>query len=138
MHWAVYYMGKREVIYIRTRGALTDLYENRRMISEGLAEGEKHGVTKFLIDDRDLTLGIGIADIYYLPGGYGNLGVSRNCKVAIVWDVAMNNEEKFKFYETCAVNLGYRHRLFKDFNAALDWLTDCEIQRPPVANWTDN
>ena len=124
MNWEIDYMQEEEVIYIRTSGTLTDLDENKRMISDGLAEGKKHGVTRFLIDDRDLTLKVGVVDIYYLPEVYLNLGVAREYKVAIVLAVATKNEEEFKFYEIRAANLGYSHRLFTDPNTALDWLTD--------------
>jgi hypothetical protein len=43
MHWEMNYMEKEGVVYKRTAGTLTDLRENQRMISECLAEAEKHG-----------------------------------------------------------------------------------------------
>ena len=124
MHWEVNFMEKEGVVNIRTSGILTDLSENQRMISDVLAEAEKHGVTKILIDDRDLTLKVDLVDIYYLPKEYDSYKSSRSYKVAIVFAVAnnTNSENKFKFYETRVANMGYNHRLFTDLNAALDWL----------------
>ena len=124
MNWEIEYMEQEGVICIRTTGTLTDVRQNQRMISDGLAEGVKHGATRFLIDDRDLTLKVGTLDIYYMPEAFDNLGVSREYKVAIVLAVATEDVKAFKFYETRAANVGYRHRLFTDLNVALDWLAD--------------
>ncbi len=124
MNWEIEYMQQEGVVFVRTAGPLTDVRQNQMMISDALAEAAKHGATKFLIDDRDLTLKIGTGDIYYLPEAYDNLGVSHKYKVAIVLAVTSKEEADFKFYETRAANLGYKHRLFTDPDAALDWLTD--------------
>ena len=124
MNWEIKYMQKEGVVYIKTSGTLTDVNENKKMISEALAEAEKHGATKALLDDRDLTLKVGTVDIYYMPEAFENLGVTREYKVAMVLADAAKDDEGFKFYETRAANLGYNHRLFTDPDTALDWLTE--------------
>jgi hypothetical protein len=124
MNWEIEYMQEEGVLYIRTSGSLSDVRENQMMIADGLAEGAKHGATKFLIDDRDLTLKLGTMDIYSLPETFKTLGVSHEYKVAIVFATVSKEDDDFKFYETRASNLGYKHRLFTDLKAALDWLTE--------------
>ena len=124
MNWEIEYMQQEGVVFIKTEGTLSDVRQNQRMISDALAEAEKHSATRCLIDDRELTLEIGVPELYYLPEAYDNLGVPRKYKVAIVIELATKDKIDFEFYETRAANLGYNHRLFKDINTALDWLTD--------------
>jgi hypothetical protein len=124
MNWEIEYMQQEGVVCVRAAGSLTDVRQNQMMISDILAEAKKHGATKFLIDDRNMTLEIGTVDIYYMPEAFDNLGVSRAYKVAIVFSVASKKDEDFKFYQVRAANLGYKHRLVTDPDAALDWLTD--------------
>jgi hypothetical protein len=131
MNWEIEYLQQEGVVYVRTWGTLTDVHANQMMIAEAVAEAEKHGATKCLIDDRDLTLEIGIVDLYYLPEAFSDLGVRHEYKVAIVFPVGSLKEENFKFYETRAANLGYTHRLFSDPDAALDWLTGGAIKEDP-------
>lgn len=124
MNWKIEYMQQEGVVCVKIAGVFDDVGQNQMMISDGLAEAAKYGATKFLLDNRDLTLKIEITDFYYLPDAYEKLGVSRRYKVAIVLSAVSIKDENWKFYETRAANLGYRHRLFTDPDAALDWLTE--------------
>jgi hypothetical protein len=94
------------------------------MICDALAEATKHGATKCLLDDRDLTLEVGKVDIYTMPEAFDKLEISREYKVAIVLPAVSKNVEDFKFYETRAANMAYKYRLFTDPDAALGWFTD--------------
>lgn len=124
MNWEIEYMQEEGVLYIKTSGSLNDVRENQMMIADALAEAAKQGTTKCLIDDRDLTLKLGTMDIYSVPETFKTLGVSHEYKVAIVFSAVPKGEDDFKFYEARAANLGYKHRLFTDPKAALDWLTE--------------
>jgi hypothetical protein len=124
VNWEIEYMQQEGIVCIKTAGNLDDVGQNQMMISEGLAEATKHEATKILLDDRDLTLNIGITDLYYLPNAFEKLGVDRKYKVAIVIRTGSIKDEHWKFYENRAANMGYSHRLFTGPDAALDWLTE--------------
>ncbi|MGD8454847.1 MAG: hypothetical protein PVF83_00590 [Anaerolineales bacterium] len=111
---------------VKNTGTLTDAEENRKMTAEALAAAEKHNSTKCLIDNRDLNLEMKTIDVYDVPDVLGEVGVPRNYKVAIIISESLQDTKGFRFYETRAFNKGFNHRLFTDFDTALDWLTDRE------------
>jgi hypothetical protein len=123
MNWEIEYLHEEGVLAVKTSGTLANVDENQKLIAEVLAVLKKYDVTKCLIDDRDLTLKLKTMDIYNLPELISKLGVSRTYRVALVVAESARDNEGFEFYETRAYNLGYKHRLFTDIEAALGWLS---------------
>jgi hypothetical protein len=123
MNWEIEYLHEEGVLAVKTSGTLANVDENQKLIAEVLAALKKYDVTKCLIDDRDLTLKLKTMDIYNLPELISKLGVSRTYRVALVVAESAQDNEGFEFYETRAYNLGYKHRLFTDIEAALGWLS---------------
>jgi hypothetical protein len=122
MRWKIEHIIEKGIIYIKTEGSLADVKQNSEMIVEIIENAKKYNVQKFLLDDRELELNIGTANIYFLPEDYGMLGVNRSYKVAIVLAIQPNNIEDYIFYETRAKNMGYQHMIFSDIASAESWL----------------
>lgn len=128
MDWIIKFLKQEGIVTVKNTGTLTDAEENRNMTADILAAVEKHGVTKCLIDNRDLSLEMKTIDLYDTPKVLGEVGVPRKYRVAIIISESMQDTKGFRFYETRAINRGFNHRLFTDYETALDWLTDRETE----------
>ena len=121
MSWTIDYLAEPGVVSIKTSGRM-NLEQLEQMIREGLAEAERHGATKFLVDHRDMTPDLPTADIYRLPEISLAAGVQRSFQVALVYSPEAARGKDFEFYEVRAHNFGYDHALFTTPQAALQWL----------------
>jgi hypothetical protein len=121
MSWTIAYLPEPGVVSIRTSGKM-NLEQLEQMIRESVAEGARHGATKFLVDHRDMTPDLPTADIYRLPEISLAAGVQRSFQVAIVYTPQAARGKDFEFYEVRAHNFGYDHALFASPQAALEWL----------------
>lgn len=128
MNWAFDYIQKEKVLRMTTSGAINDAGENQRAMSEGLAEANRCGTTKFLVDNRRLTKVLQPGDIYYLPEIFKTIGLTRQHQVAIVLLPSAMENVDWDFYQMRLANTGYSHRLFTDVDSALGWLAEQSAQ----------
>jgi len=84
----------------------------------------RHGTPKALIDVRALEGSLPTLNAYEIPKAFFQTIRDRSVlqKSAIV-DLK-ENEDRYKFLENVAVNLGYMLRIFSDVDEALQWLQD--------------
>jgi hypothetical protein len=122
MSWTIDYLAEAQVVRVKTSGTM-DLDQIKQMMVDGLAEGARRGTSRFLVDHRDMTPVLQMADIYRLPDVSLAVGVDRRFQVAIVFSPDSESWQDFEFYEIRAHNFGYDHRLFTTPEAALHWLT---------------
>jgi hypothetical protein len=127
MSWTIDYLPEPGVVSIRTTGSM-NLDQLRHLMRESIAEGARHGATKFLVDHRDMTPDLQTADIYHLPEISLTEGVERSFQVAIVYSPEAARSKDFEFYEVRAQNFGYDHTLFTTPQAAMEWLSGSDAQ----------
>jgi hypothetical protein len=123
--WIIRYEPQGDVIWITTEGVHT-LEDVRRMALDAVVQGKKFGGTRFLVDDRKMTPGFRLLDVYKLPRKFDEWGLPEGARVAIVYSGESLRKEDFRFLETAAGNFGQvRLRVFEEsVDAALEWLAD--------------
>ncbi len=86
-----------------------------------IAERDKHGYRKVLLDVREMTGKLSTIDAY-------NLGTEELEKFRRTGEVKVSiidledNRERFQFMENVATNMGLNLRIFSDVDKALKWL----------------
>jgi hypothetical protein len=100
-----------------------DFEATRSLLTQIVASTFRSGIHRILVDVRAARLAnIGVADIYTLVMHLMALGLDRGHKLAILNDPP----EEFdggKLFEQCAVRQGMNVAAFRDFEAALEWLS---------------
>jgi len=122
MPWTIEFLDAEQVILVTTSGSM-DLDGLKRLAVESLAESNRRGASRFLLDHRKMTPAVDAVEIYNLPNINESLGVTRQHRIAIVYDPASSDVANFQFYEDRAYNVGFDHRLFTDIDKAMKWLT---------------
>lgn len=121
MPWTIDFLEAEKIILVKTSGSL-DLGAFKRLAAESLAEAARLGVTCFLLDHRSMTPAVDAIEIYNMPRINEELGVTRQHRVAIVYDPESSDRSNFQFYEDRASNIGFDHRLFIGVAEAMKWL----------------
>jgi len=93
-----------------------------QMSSEGIQAGKKHGINKYLIDNRDIAPDLSLRDISNLPKAFNEQGLGSWNKVAVVFSPRSTKKENLTFFETASFNYGFLIRIFTDKNQAIEWL----------------
>ena len=83
----------------------------------------KNKVEKVLVDVRGLAGGMEIVDLYEVPAiGFAQLERWDVLRQAAIVDRA-ERQPSAKFFETVARNRGFNLRVFDDYDAAAEWLS---------------
>jgi len=82
---------------------------------------KEHQCKKVMCDFTDMTITESITGIYYYPSLAKSENIPTYLKFAILYS---RDEKNFLFWETVCRNQGYYIRVFKDNNAAIEWLAD--------------
>jgi hypothetical protein len=80
---------------------------------------ERTGCLRLLLDCREARVTETTAGIYENPGRILAAGLTRAGRIALVYS---RDREAHVFWETVSRNHGYDARVFRDLDAALDWL----------------
>jgi hypothetical protein len=123
MPWTIAYLQQQQVVRIETHGRM-DIAAIKAMITDAIAEADRHGVASFLVDHRDMIPDLPVSDLYYLVSDIEQLGANRQQKVAILWQPGPEQQSAMEFYQDRTYNAGFSHRLFTDEREALAWLTE--------------
>ncbi|MFN8384617.1 MAG: hypothetical protein U0V02_21970 [Anaerolineales bacterium] len=89
---------------------------------ETLSLGQEHGRTLFLGDCSELSGSPSIFDLYNLAREISLNPYSRSLKEAILMPKIPAFVESVNFWETISQNRGFRVRVFRDRQVALNWL----------------
>lgn len=126
MDWVIDYLPEDAVLRVTTSGTMRR-EDNTAFIREALAEGNERGVTRFLVDHREMTTALSIEEVFDLPKVISGLGVERSQRAAIVYREDSASRDDFFFYDARNISMGIRNvRLFTDPASALDWLRESE------------
>lgn len=122
MSWEVRYLDEQKIILVKNQGRLT--YQDfSDEINAIVSLSEKHQAYKILVDDTEMSTGIGTNDIYSFPKLYDGAGMSKLCKIAVVVSEDENGLADFEFFETVCINRGYLTKTFFNMDAAKAWFT---------------
>jgi hypothetical protein len=121
MSWEVCYLDDQAIILVTNRGRLT--YQDfSDEINAIVLLSEKHHLFKILVDDTEMSSGIGTIDIFSFPKLYEDAGMSKRCKIAILISEDEDQVGDFHFFETVCLNRGYNTKVFFNVNNAKAWL----------------
>jgi hypothetical protein len=121
MPWEIKILRNEDIINIVCSGNI-DYEQILQMSSEGINAEKKHGINKYLVDDRDITPDLSISEISKLPKAFKEQGLEPWNKVAIIFSSKSTKKEEFSYFETASFNYGFLIRLFSDEKQALEWL----------------
>ncbi len=123
MEWDFKFLPELGILSVKTAG---DLDYDRMLvfIEAAAAEMQRHGVDKILVDHRDAVLKMSPTRVYRLPAVEVAHGLGHRRMVAVVLSRSTARDEDTQIYEGVMRSNGLPHRLFRDPDAALDWLLD--------------
>ncbi|MCO5761338.1 MAG: hypothetical protein NHG36_07480, partial [Chromatiaceae bacterium] len=108
-------------VRLTTHGVL-DLDAISQVVAVALEHGERHGAIRFLVDHRDIALGVSILEIHELPKLFESQGLPRYFRVALLFKPVPKTAEYFRFHENRSASAGFLQCVFTDEPEALDWL----------------
>lgn len=132
MDWDCKYLPETGVLSVTTHGVL-DYELMLELIESTVAEMQKRGCERILIDHRNAVLQFSPTRMYRLPAVEIAYGVDRRQKVAVVLAPTSARPQDAQIYVDVMQTNGLPHRLFSDPEAALDWLLDRRADTPGPA-----
>ena len=112
----------REFLRTDVHGVL-DPKGSRDLLASLIQASTRHQVTRVLLDGREARSEASTADIWMLANDLGELGMSREHRIAFLLGPPREDFDRGAFLELCATNRGYQIRAFRDFEEAFSWLT---------------
>ncbi|HMF15536.1 MAG TPA: hypothetical protein VKE94_24655 [Gemmataceae bacterium] len=107
-----------------------DKASTRRALQEIAAACVARANHYVLIDTRQADgTALSAADVFELATGLEELGFKRPFKIAIV-NQPKDDFDRAAFFEDCATNRGFPTKAFRDFEAAVMWLSAGEPAKP--------
>lgn len=122
MAWSFVFLADRAVLRVTVTGRLT-LDAIQRMTPILLEHAERHGTDRILVDHRGAELALSTVEIHFLPDVLKGAGAPHDVHAAIVIAEDNPRREDYRFLEARTTKMGFRRRVFVDYEAALDWLT---------------
>ncbi len=121
MEWSVHHLKEQGIVFAKTQGCST--WETYRQFAEAMLEtGRQKGVRKFLVDHRDMVLGLSVLEIDDLPEMFRQIGMTDEDRIAVLYDPSAPHSSEFKFLENVSVLASLRLKLFSDKDKAIAWL----------------
>jgi hypothetical protein len=122
--WTIRHEPEGEIVWITTKGVHTP-EDVARMAREAVAEGDRLGWSRYLVDDREMTPDLRLLDVYKLPRLFEGWGLPAGARLAVVYWGASPRAEDWRFLETAAGNFGgVEVRVFADaVEEARAWLS---------------
>ena len=99
-----------------------DLNASRNMLCELMAFAKREQMSRLLIDCREASSGSSVLDLWTLAKDLGSLGLSPQHRVALL-NRPKDEFDRGAFLELCAGNRGFQIKAFREFEAAVAWLT---------------
>jgi hypothetical protein len=119
MPWELEYMPGPRVLFVRVTGTV-DIASWEAQLRMSVQEAEKHSCLRYLVDYRDSTLHLNIADLYDRPKFYAQVGMPHHARIALLFS---QPEAEKDFVESVTSNRGYLVKVFEAPEPALAWLT---------------
>ena len=100
-----------------------DTRGSREMRAKLIQAAAQHDVNRVLLDGRNARSEASTADIWTIANELGELGMSREHRIAFLLAAPREDFDRGAFLEICATNRGFQIRAFRDFEEAFSWLT---------------
>lgn len=125
MAWTVEYNEALNIVELKLSGRLSGA-ELQESAAARIALGEEHGITRFLIDARDLIAPRSTTlSIYEIAAKtYPKSNQRRDTRIAVINPSAPESEWIVQFYEDLCINRGWRVHMSDDRVTALGWLDE--------------
>jgi hypothetical protein len=121
MERSIHYLEEDGIVFAKTQGYST--WGPYKMFAEAMLElGRKKGVHKFLVDYRDMVLGLSVLEIDDLPKMFKGIGLCPEDKTAILYDPSAPHSSGFTFLENVSRLSSLRFKIFSDKDKAISWL----------------
>jgi hypothetical protein len=104
---------------------LVDQVTNKDLLkheAQCIALAKENESTRILSDARQATLEMSVVDLYGLPEFYGDQGLQRSVRIAVLPPTSEAGKDLVDFYETVSLNRGWTVGIFEERQEALDWL----------------
>lgn len=121
MEWSIHYLEEDGIVFVKTQGYST-WGPHKKLTEEALELGRKKGVHKFLVDHRDMVLGLSVLEIDDLPKMFKGIGLCPEDKTAILYDPSVPHSSGFTFLENVSRLSSLRFKIFSDKDKAIAWL----------------
>lgn len=123
MVWTVEHNEELGIVELRLAGRLSGA-EFQESAASRIALGQEHGVTKFLLDARELIAPRSATmSIYEIAAKtYPESNQPRDTRIAVIVPTEPESEWIVQFYEDLCVNRGWRVHMSDDRVSALAWL----------------
>jgi len=74
------------------------------------------------VDFSNASLEVSLANLYWLPDYYTELGAPNHVRAAMILPGGGAQREAYQFFQTACKNAGYNVQLFDERSAAAAWL----------------
>jgi hypothetical protein len=122
LKFCVNYVPSSHVIHVHAEGRLTSS-NCMEVALQVLRVAEEYKCAHVLCDYTQTSFTESITEIYQYPKRYHAIGFPVTIKVARIY---ASNESEHLFWETVCGNRGFRFRVFKTEEEALNWLKEKE------------
>lgn len=123
MGWKIESMQDAGIILTTVSGVVT-IDEIKKIADEVFKEAARRNITRLISDYRNASLNVSTADIHDLPETLKKLGRTSDIKSAIIYSVNSSNKSDYDFFDTRCFNSMLNAKIFADYDAAYEWLTD--------------
>jgi hypothetical protein len=114
------YLEDKGVVQLRTSGTY-EMEAEVETLERMAAELRKHNCNKCIFDHRETDVIARTMTSYDRSALYEEIWGDRSTRAAIVFKEL---NEDFRFLETVLRNRGWSVRIFDDYDAAMDWLSE--------------
>jgi hypothetical protein len=118
MAWEHEYSPESHILFVTVTG-FVDRALWERQLKVSIQEAKAHSCFRFLVDYRQAEMKLGLIDLYERPAYYGEAGMPRTARIAIMF---APTEKDTEFVETVTANRGYSVKTFEDGDQAIAWL----------------
>jgi hypothetical protein len=123
MTWKISYSDDLQAVVLTYSGIITGS-DIKDAAKARINLGKEKGVTKFLIDTREILVDDSSTfDIYDIPSRvYQEQKVEHSVRIAVVLPESHEARRMVEFYENVSVNRGWKVKTFDDRDNAIEWL----------------
>jgi hypothetical protein len=136
MPWTVEYNAAEGIVQLIAKGAVFN-DDARAQAAEVIGLVKKHNADFVLADYSEVKLEVSLANLYWLPEYYTELGAPQHIRAALVLPPQSAELEAYQFFQVACKNAGYNVKLFDSTSSALGWLhqfrPDIPYTPPPAS-----
>ena len=122
MSWSAEYVAAENQVELAASGPVFNR-DAREQAAEVIRLIKRHDADFVLVDYTRVVLEVSLANLYWLPEYYIELGAPQHVHVALILPPGNFQLESYEFFRVACRNAGYKVKLFDSRAAADAWLT---------------